>query len=1505
MLRKWSDVRGLLVQSGLIFYRRYLKYNYVGRLLGSQILRHGLIKTSELHSPTFWFETPAKESAFPKTDLTQVEAEFSRPGFHLSPPLNIVASDALAARPTINVLIPSLKRAHMSGGPNTALILAALLAERGERIRLIACDAPTGGEEAELYAHMDGLMRRPVLRSMIELVDGFDRSRPVEIGADDIFLATAWWTAQIAKYGMAHTLHSSFIYLIQDFEPILHEGSTFQARALETYGLNHIPVINTRLLLDHLLNEEAGCYADPDFARGALWFEPALDRKFYFPALSAPSDVPASGKVKKKVLLFYARPSVARRNLFELGLVALRHAVASGNLDKDNWEVWAMGEQLSPIGLGNGVFLNPLPWMNFSDYAERVRTADLLLSLMLSPHPSYPPLEMAASGKLVVTNSFSVKTLERLKAISPNLLVAEPNSESIASTLGVAIGRVNAGLASNDPSGSIALPLDWDMSLKDVVETLVVRVRDLRTTPANTSRPLAVGFPAMPRSDYEHFRRSALVRRRGDGEYKQESGLLSFVTSVYNTAPHFLDELASSIFQQDGGMRFEWLILDNGSADAATIAKLREIGGHAGVKLHRVEENLGIVGGMRFCLERASGRYIMPLDSDDLVEPDCVNVISRFIRENDYPPVMYTDEDKIEGDRFLSPYLKPDWDPALFLHSCYIAHLCVIDRTLALSLDLYSNKAAEGCHDWDSFIRLTNAGYVPLHIPEVLYSWRMHSNSTSANISSKSYITASHSATLPLALNFRNAPNLVLETSPLFKHNVDWWFRRKRSVPVSCASASIDGERRHPGANKKPDVYADRGDGMQQLADRISVLSETFVHLAWSGIIPDTDEWLWDSAGLLEMFPDAVMVGGTLHDNGRVVDGPRIFGFGLGCDCPDRGRLLTDPGYSANIWKAHSVSAVSSGHCVVRRDFLVRMMPLLLEEDVPVRMIGPWLGALAAELGMRILFSPFMSAKTPVAPEDNASEDARASFLSRFWSQIPDARYYSPRLGLTLDKAYSPVSTEARAKHLRNLQQRTLPYAKWLARELKFRALRYPAPSAPASITIITPVYQGSDLGLLDELARAISSQTMAVSKWLLIVNGPMPEGAMASIRSTAAGEWRAQVIVEVAAIGIVAALRLGLEAADTDYVVPVDADDLITGDAIQILAHEIDRKGRPDFLFSDEDMLVGGAPTAPYLRAAYDPVLSLDNSTIWHLCAMKRDAAIAAGVYSDAGANWCQDWDSVSRMIGSGGRLEHIPEVLYHWRHHAGSTTNKAEGDARSLDSVRHILERHIARCANPQLLEVSDWPESRGARELYIARRPEKLPTFVWIGDVLSALAQPCNDSAILVVAGNGIFIDRQDVFVEVARLFELHPKVGVVGGNVVDPDNIVVDGCYMKGPTGAFESPWIGRSAVDGGPFAMALKTQTVTITGEALAFFRVSALRQSGLWPPDGRLGCTGQVWRLCDGLSVHGWTAAFSPLVRARAGTQAASAGIPRARSPGKNTAALAFVRYGRSRNFVL
>src|SRR5687767_1590431 len=102
--------------------------------------------------------------------------------------------------------------------------------------------------------------------------------------------------------------------------------------------------------------------------------------------------------------------------------------------------------------------------------------------------------------------------------------------------------------------------------------------------------------------EYEHYRINRQQDRQSIYPAQQESGLLSFITTVWNTDPAFVKVLAESVFAQNGGTNFEWFILDNGSTVPGTIEYVKSLGSHPCVNLHRVENNLGIIGGMRYCL---------------------------------------------------------------------------------------------------------------------------------------------------------------------------------------------------------------------------------------------------------------------------------------------------------------------------------------------------------------------------------------------------------------------------------------------------------------------------------------------------------------------------------------------------------------------------------------------------------------------------------------------------------------------------------------------------------------------------------------------------------------------------------------------------------------------------------------------------------------------------------------------------------------------------------------
>lgn len=360
----------------------------------------------------------------------------------------------------LNVVVPSLHMKHMSGGPNTALTLAVELSKMGVPIRLLSSDYQVDPDQARLWAHIEGLSAGGPIPHM-EIADASNPDQPVGIGSHDIFFATAWWTAQMIAAVLPRMHRQTFFYLIQDFEPGLHAWSSDYSLALETYGMDIIPIINTTVLSDHLVDSKCGRFSDPEFCSRILAFEPAIDRRYFY------YEPETSGRRHR--LLFYARPTIAKRNLFEIGLSALIKAAARGAFPPDRWTLNFIGENLPETPIGNGVVIRPVAWLDFAAYARLMRTSDILLSLMMSPHPSYAPLEMAACGGVVVTNSFACKTQERLAGYSPQILAPPPFAQPIAEGLEHAAGIVSGG---GYGSASLTLPSTWQESFAPILPGL-------------------------------------------------------------------------------------------------------------------------------------------------------------------------------------------------------------------------------------------------------------------------------------------------------------------------------------------------------------------------------------------------------------------------------------------------------------------------------------------------------------------------------------------------------------------------------------------------------------------------------------------------------------------------------------------------------------------------------------------------------------------------------------------------------------------------------------------------------------------------------------------------------------------------------------------------------------------------------------------------------------------------------------------------------------------------
>jgi glycosyl transferase family 2 len=561
-------------------------------------------------------------------------------------------------------------------------------------------------------------------------------------------------------------------------------------------------------------------------------------------------------------------------------------------------------------------------------------------------------------------------------------------------------------------------------------------------------RYLGLGPPILRYADWI---RNRLAERLIDYPPVTPPVTFSILTPVHNTAPTFLRDLAESVLSQDDSV-FEWVVVDNGSTRRGTRRILRRLERQPCVRLLRLNENRGIVRGTRAALEAAAGDYIVPVDHDDLLYPDALRVLAHFIRERGDPAVLYSDEDKLLRGRPACPFFKPDWDPALFLNCCYVTHLSAFQRMLALELEAYTDPVAEGCPDWDTHCRFVRAGYTPVHVPEVLYSWRVHAGSTSSIESgAKRYAIECQEKVLRNHIARQaNGSTIELRTNPLFDHAGMWWPARRRTagptLHVRLVTAG-DPERlsaclqtlgnitdaklrvlvigtvtpavgRVMEAATLPwpiEACPWKGRYSAWLGENASVFDEGDIIVTWrDDCVPIGEEWPWEITGLFELHDEAVAVSGRVCDAAGILQqAGEAFGYCGLSGSPIVGPHFPPSGYHGLLFCQRSVSVVTPVFFAARAGFLANAFtPVADAPGSPVspswEMLGLWLGAHARQSGKRILYSPHIACQQCASPDwpQYRTDDEVLVFLQQHADLLVNDPYYGRHFSLAPGEGY-------------------------------------------------------------------------------------------------------------------------------------------------------------------------------------------------------------------------------------------------------------------------------------------------------------------------------------------------------------------------------------------------------------------------------------------------------------------------------------------------------------------
>lgn len=236
-----------------------------------------------------------------------------------------------------------------------------------------------------------------------------------------------------------------------------------------------------------------------------------------------------------------------------------------------------------------------------------------------------------------------------------------------------------------------------------------------------------------------HLPKEEELEKQRDTEWRN-TPLISIITPLYNTPERFLIELIKSV-QAQTYSNWELCLADGSESNHSEVGQICHSFAQEDSRIiyKKLERNEGIVGNTNHCIELSSGEYLGLLDHDDLLHPSALFEAVKAIDHG--ADFIFTDEMKfhhsVEESKDIvckNSYGKDE----LRAHN-YICHFVVFEASLLEEVEHLYRFKYEGSQDYDMALRLTECAKKIVHIPKVLYYWRVHQGSVSMNLSGKHY----------------------------------------------------------------------------------------------------------------------------------------------------------------------------------------------------------------------------------------------------------------------------------------------------------------------------------------------------------------------------------------------------------------------------------------------------------------------------------------------------------------------------------------------------------------------------------------------------------------------------------------------------------------------------------------------------------------------------------------------------------------------------------------------
>ena len=200
--------------------------------------------------------------------------------------------------------------------------------------------------------------------------------------------------------------------------------------------------------------------------------------------------------------------------------------------------------------------------------------------------------------------------------------------------------------------------------------------------------------------------------------------LISIIVPCYNQSLYMretLDCLKKQTYQN-----WECVIVNDGSTDNTLEIAKRYVSDDSRYILVD-KANGGLADARNAGIKASHGCYILPLDSDDLIDPSYTEKAIECLEQNSEIKLVYC-RAQFFGDRNDEWFL-PTFDYNLLMYRNLIFCSCIYRRADYDKTSGYNPNMLYGWEDWDFLLSLLDKNSKVYQIPEILFFYRKHGKS--------------------------------------------------------------------------------------------------------------------------------------------------------------------------------------------------------------------------------------------------------------------------------------------------------------------------------------------------------------------------------------------------------------------------------------------------------------------------------------------------------------------------------------------------------------------------------------------------------------------------------------------------------------------------------------------------------------------------------------------------------------------------------------------------------